>query len=78
MEVVNMFEGIAKSWFDIIAATEYSYFIKALLTDEIDSMNEFINDIALNTIPYFETTQSASSKSMPERFYHGFVFVLMV
>ena len=78
MEVSNMFEKMVKSWFDNATATEYNNFIKALLIDDADSMNEFMNDIALNTFSCFDTAESAAIKDHPERFYHGFVLGLMV
>ncbi|MDE7477565.1 MAG: ATP-binding protein [Lachnospiraceae bacterium] len=78
MEVLYMFENMVKGWFDNATATEYNNFIKALLIDDTDSMNEFMNDIALNTFSHFDTAQSAAIKDHPERFYHGFVLGLMV
>ena len=78
MEVANMFEDMVKGWFDNATATEYNNFIKALLLDDVDAMNEFMNDIALNTFSHFDTAQSAAIKDHPERFYHGFVLGLMV
>ena len=78
MEVAGMFEDMVKGWFDNATETEYNNFIKALLIDDVDSMNEFMNDIALNTFSYFDTAQNASLKEHPERFYHGFVLGLMV
>ncbi|MDE7479607.1 MAG: ATP-binding protein [Lachnospiraceae bacterium] len=78
MEVEMMFGDMVKGWFDNAAATEYNNFIKALLIDDVDAMNEFMNDIALNTFSNFDVAKSASSKDAPERFYHGFVLGLIV
>jgi len=69
---------MVKGWFDGAVETSYNDFIKALLIDDIDSMNEFMNDIALNIFSNFDVAKSASSKDAPERFYHGFVLGLMV
>ena len=44
----------------------------------MESMNEFMNDIAFHTLSNFDIAKSASSKDAPERFYHGFVLRLMV
>lgn len=78
MEVANMFEDMVRGWFDNVTTTQYNSFIKALLIDDVDSMNEFMNDVALNTFSSFDILQNASQKDDPERFYHGFVLGLMV
>lgn len=78
LEVAMMFEDMVRSWFNNAAGTEYNNFIKALLGDDIDAMNEFMNDIALNTFSSFDTAANSSIKDAPERFYHGFVLGLMV
>lgn len=41
-------------------------------------MNEFMNEIELQSFSSFDVAKSASSKDAPERFYHGFVLGLMV
>lgn len=55
----------------------YNDFIKALLLDDVDAMNEYINRVALETFSSFDTGRNPSSQG-PERFYHGFVLGLMV
>lgn len=77
-EVKKMFRSMVKGWFQSVTSTVYNDFIKALLMDDVDSMNEFMNDIALRIFSNFDTAKSASSKDAPERFYHGFVLALMV
>lgn len=77
-EVKKMFRSMVKGWFQSVTSTVYNDFIKALLMDDVDSMNEFMNDIALRIFSNFDTAKSASSKDAPERFYHGFVLGLMV
>ena len=78
LEVLVMFEKMVKSWFCNVTGTRYNDFIKALLIDDVDSMNEFMNDLALDIFSNFDTAKGASSKDAPERFYHGFVLGLMV
>ena len=54
------------------------YFIKALLINDVDAMNEYMNKVAMNSFSNFDTAKSASDDDAPERFYHGFVLGLMV
>ncbi len=77
-EVKKMFRKMVKGWFKDNAIIPYNDFIKALLLNDIDSMNEFMNEIAFHTLSNFDIAKSASSKDAPERFYHGFVLGLMV
>lgn len=77
-EVHRMFAKIIRSWFDGRAKQDYNDFILALLTDDIDAMNEFMNKIALKSFSSFDTAKGSSREDEPERFYHGFVLGLMV
>ena len=76
-EVEIMFKNMVRSWFakDV---SSYNAFIKALLSDDTEAMNEYMNQIAGNAFSYFDTGKRASGKAEPERFYHGFVLGLMV
>ena len=75
-EVRIMFEAMVKGWFDEVEE-EYSNFVMALLLNDLDAMNEYMNDVAFRIFSYFDTG-SNPSKSQPERFYHGFVLGLLV
>ncbi len=75
-EVRRMFRSMVRDWFRNGGA-KYNDFIKALLCDDLEAMNEYMNDVALVTFSSFDTGKKAS-KSEPERFYHGFVLGLMV
>ena len=75
-ETQEMFEDMVRGWFDNIES-QYNDFIKALLLGDLDWMNTFMNDIALQTFSSFDTG-THPSKTEPERFYHGFVLGLMV
>jgi hypothetical protein len=77
LEVEKMLNNMIGGWFNE-DNTNYNDFIKALLLDDVESMNEFMNEIALNCFSGFDTAKSASGKDAPERFYHGFVLGLMV
>ena len=75
-EVTIMFRNLIRGWFTR-KETGYHAFIKALLMDDLDAMNEYMNQVALTTFSYFDTGEKPS-KEDPERFYHGFVLGLMM
>lgn len=77
LEVQMMFEDLVKGWFEESEA-DYNGFIKALLQDDIDAMNEYMNDVAAQVFSSFDTGKNPSKKQKPERFYHGFVLGLLV
>ena len=77
MEVESMFEKMIRGWFAGGTRQEYNGFIQALLTDDVEAMNEFMNKIALKSFSAFDIAKSASGEDEPERFYHGFVLGLM-
>ncbi len=76
-ETALMFKNMVNSWFKNNSRIPYNDFIKAMLMDDVDSMNEFMNDIALASFSNFDVSKGASSKDAPERFYHGFVLGLI-
>ena len=75
-EVRLMFEGMVRGWFKN-ARGDYNDFINAMLHDDIDAMNEYMNRVVLSTFSYFDTGKRPSGAE-PERFYHGFVLGLLV
>jgi hypothetical protein len=78
LEVEGMVNSLVEGWFKSDNSTYYNDFVKALLIDDVESMNEFMNEIALNSFSSFDVSKNASGKDAPERFYHGFVLGLMV
>ena len=78
LEVKKMFRRMVKGWFGGNAEMPYNNFIKALLINDIDGMNEFMNKIALHCFSSFDIAKNVSDDDAPERFYHGFVLGLMV
>ena len=92
-EVAVMFKKMIRGWFNM-SKEVYNAFIEALLSEDVEGMNEYMNEIALRTFSSFDTGKGAlkeeeeaqdvesgqkpRSKSEPERFYHGFVLGLMV
>ena len=75
-EVHQMFEDMILDWF---ARSEgnYNAFIKALLADDLEAMNAYMNGVSQSMFSYFDTGNN-SCREEPERFYHGFVLGLMV
>lgn len=78
MEVGMMFEDMVKGWFGGSVESIYNDFIKALLINDVEAMNEFMNKIALYSFSSFDIAQGVADDDAPERFYHGFVLGLMV
>lgn len=76
-EVRMMFDDMVRDWFadeDI----PYNNFLKALLLDDVDYMNQYMNEVAELTFSSFDTGKKTSDTANPERFYHGFVLGLIV
>ena len=76
-EVQIMFRKMIRKWFSN-AGTVYNGFIRALLQDDVKSMNAYMNRVALATFSYFDSGRNPSMETQPERFYHGFVLGMAV
>ena len=76
-EILFMFKKMILRWFSP-AKSETNEFIKALIIGDIESMNEYMNDVALRTFSSFDSENHTSEKKAPENFFHGFVLGLMV
>lgn len=76
LETTAMFTNLFKSWFNQ-SRTNYNQFIKALLKNDIDALNYYMNQITMATFSYFDVDVAEGGKSEPERFYHGFVLGLI-
>ena len=77
LEIQFMFEDMILRWFSP-AKHETNEFIRALISGDIESMNEYMNDVALNTFSSFDSGKKKSNRKAPENFFHGFVLGLMV
>lgn len=77
LEVEFMFGKLIHEWF-MEAKSDYNSFIKALLIGDVDAMNDYMNEVALEIFSSFDTGKKASGKSHSEHFYHGFVLGLLV
>ncbi len=76
-EILFMFRKMILRWFSP-AKHETNEFIRALISSDIESMNEYMNDVAFNTFSSFDSGKHTSEKKAPENFYHGFILGLMV
>lgn len=69
-EVKKEFRRMIQRWFKN-ASVRYNDFIKALLADDVDYMNQYMNQIALQTFGSFDVGRKPSEKAQPERFPTG-------
>ena len=76
-EVQVMFAHMVKNWFSKTGG-DYNAFIKAMLDDDIEAMNAYMNRISMRIFSYFDVGKKSSQILEPERFYHGFVLGLLV
>jgi len=76
-EVRYMFLQIIGDWFGRVSWSSNA-FLQAMLEDDLEAMNEYMNDIACELFSSFDTGKNPSGRAQPERFYHGFVLGLMV
>lgn len=76
-EVRQTFENMVHDWFGV-TASDYNDFIKALLRNDIESMNDYMNSVTEDMFSFFDVGNKTSAKNTPERFYHGFVLGLLV
>ncbi len=76
-EVRIMFRKMIRKWFSGTGSV-YNGFLRALLQDDVKSMNAYMNRVALATFSYFDCGNRPSVETQPERFYHGFVLGLSV
>lgn len=72
-----MFFRMIRDWFSNYDCG-YNEFIQALLGNDLEAMNVYMNRVALNTFSFFDSGKKPSAESEPERFYHGFVLGLLV
>lgn len=74
-EVRIMFDKLFRNWFSGSDA-RYNEFVRALLRDDLEEMNYYMNCVTEETFSSFDTGKRPS-KMEPERFYHGFVLGLL-
>ncbi|MBQ3782274.1 MAG: AAA family ATPase [Lachnospiraceae bacterium] len=78
-EVYQMFEEFVEGWFHTDEIGDvYNAFLEALLEHDLDSMNEYLNEVSLSVFSTFDTGTHPSERTKPENFYHGFILGLMM
>lgn len=75
-EVQRMFYVLVRDWFNKTEA-DYNDFVQALLQEDLQGMNVYMNLVSKEIFSYFDVGR-APSDLQPERFYHGFVLGLIV
>ena len=76
LEVKHMFVKLIRDWF-VKTEGNYNDFVDALLLDDLDAMNEYMNLVTEQIFSSFDVGKRPS-RLQPERFYHGFVLGLIV
>ena len=76
-EVYFMFQHMIEGWFGKCREVRNA-FLQALLSHDLENMNDYMNDISDELFSSFDTGKNPSGKTQPERFYHSFVLGLMV
>jgi len=78
-EVRIMFEDMFSGWFENDGVYEnYNEFIKALINDDPETMEECLENLAVSMMSFFDGGKNESDKLLPEKFYHGFILGLIV
>ena len=75
-ETQIMFARLFRSWFDV-AKPAYNKFIKAMMENDLEVMNYYMNRVTQQTFSYFDVGSGEAGLEETERFYHGFVLGLM-
>ncbi|MCI8374293.1 MAG: AAA family ATPase [Lachnospiraceae bacterium] len=75
-EVRFMFQKMFRNWFTGDGCG-YNEFVEALLRDDLEEMNIYMNQVTEQTFSSFDTGKRPSGAAEPERFYHGFVLGLL-
>ena len=75
-EVQLLMKNLIREWFSECSA-QYNAFVQAMLRRDLESMNVYMNRVALTVFSYFDTGNGPSEEA-PERFYRGFVLGLSV
>ncbi len=76
LEVKKEFCRMIQGWFKKPSA-RYNDFIKALLANDVDYMNQYMNQMTSAVFSFFDSGNRPSGQTEPERFFHGFVLGLI-
>ena len=75
-ETQIMFARLFRAWFDMTKQA-YHKFIKAMMENDLEIMNYYMNRVIQETFSYFDVGSGETGLEETERFYHGFVLGLM-
>ena len=75
-ETQIMFARLFRAWFDVTKQA-YHKFIKAMMENDLEIMNYYMNRVTQETFSYFDVGSGEAGLEETERFYHGFVLGLM-
>lgn len=76
MEVRFMFLQMIRKWFGRCSGM-HDGFLRALLSDDLEGMNDYMNEVSGEMFSSFDAGKKPSEKAQAERFYHGFVLGLL-
>ena len=76
-ETQIMFARLFRAWFDVTKQA-YHKFIKAMMENDLEIMNYYMNRVTQETFSYFDVGSGETGLEETERFYHGFVLGLML
>jgi len=76
-EVMKYFRKMIQKWFKN-TGKNYNEFIKALINDDIETMEECLENLTVSMMSFFDGGNNESDKLLPEKFYHGFILGLIV
>lgn len=74
-EVRKAFYGLIEKWFADVYS-DYTGFVKMLLNDNIEGMNECFSEVIERTFSYFDVNSKRENRKT-EQFYHGFTLGLI-
>lgn len=75
-ETRYILEKMIRGWF-AHSQEAYNGFCQCLLADDAEMMNQFMEELALNMVSFFDSGRRPAKRA-PEHFYHGLVLGLLV
>ena len=75
-ETRYILEKMIRGWF-AHSQDAYNGFCQCLLADDTELMNQFMEELALNMVSFFDSGRRPAKRA-PEHFYHGLVLGLLV
>ncbi len=76
-EIVLAFQKMIRGWFGVCKSS-YNDFIRSLLHNDPDGMNEYLSRVAFVAVGSFDSAGKPSEQMQPEKFYHGLVLGMIL